>query len=197
MIRKPNDWESTQPLYGTAPMQVSPGGHVCVIQDAVLTKSRNTGRDMLELSLEIREGGRFDGIYAKQYDTKLRSARAGQRVVWPCRYFQMLNDYQQPELTHPRFRGLIKAVEESNTGFVWNWDERALKGRRIGFIFREEEYLGQNDGAVHVSVRPFACIPADRAAEADVPRRLELQPAQKMAAEGFSEVNDDNDELPF
>ena len=39
------------------------------------------------------------------------------------------------------FKGFIKSVEESNPGYVWNWDESTLKGKKVGLILQEEEFV--------------------------------------------------------
>ena len=42
----------------------------------------------------------------------------------------------------PFFKGLITAIERSNPGFIWNWDENSLKGKLFGGVFGREEYMG-------------------------------------------------------
>ena len=199
MIRQPNDWGSVQGRDGTDVMEtVAPGGHICRIKSAEVGKSRNN-QDMLILCLEIEEGGQYDGIYRRMYDARVRSAQGGQAVRWPCMYYQMINDYQHPENTNPRFKGLIRAVEESNPGFMWRWEERDLINRRVGMIFREEEYEA-NDGSVRTNVKPFACFAAHKIAEIAVPAKKTLTNSPTAqhtspAGSGFQEVQDD--ELPF
>jgi hypothetical protein len=50
------------------------------------------------------------------------------------------------------FKGFITAIEQSNTGFKWDWDEKKLVGKLFGGIFGEEEFTG-NDGEVKTSVK--------------------------------------------
>jgi hypothetical protein len=38
------------------------------------------------------------------------------------------------------FKTTIAAIEESNSGFHWDWDEKKLKGKLIGGLFRNKEY---------------------------------------------------------
>ena len=199
MIRQPRDWGTVQGRDGTDTMeQVTPGGHICRIISAETGKSKSQ-QDMLILCLEIDEGGQFDGVYRRMYDSRLRNAQGGQAVRWPCMYYQMINDYQHPENTNPRFKGLVRAVEESNPGFMWRWEERDLINRRVGMIFREEEYEG-NDGTVRTNVKPFACFAAHKIAEIAVPAKKTLTNSPTAASapaqgNGFQEVQDD--ELPF
>lgn len=45
------------------------------------------------------------------------------------------------------FKGFINAVEASNPGYTWDWNEKSLEGKRIGIVLGEEEYV-KNDGSV-------------------------------------------------
>ena len=47
------------------------------------------------------------------------------------------------------FKGFTTAVEKSNNGFTWNWDEKKLKNKVFGVVIGEEEYLNQK-GQVRV-----------------------------------------------
>lgn len=42
------------------------------------------------------------------------------------------------------FKRFINAVEESNRGFKWNWDENKLVGKVFGVVVYNEEYLTQD-----------------------------------------------------
>ena len=198
MIRQPQDWNTVQGRDGSDAVEgITPGGHVCRILGAEVGRSRSN-QEMLILSLEIDEGGQYDGMYRRMYDSRLRNARAGDTVKWPCRFWQMLNDYEHPENTNPRFKGLIRAVEESNPGFQWRWEERDLINRRVGFIFRPTEYE-KNDGSIGVIVKPWACCSAAKAPDMAAPSLQKLNGNRAASApahgSGFQEVQDD--ELPF
>ncbi len=48
----------------------------------------------------------------------------------------------------PFFKGMISCIEKSNEGYEWNWDEKTLKGKKIGVLFGREQYMmnGQKNG---------------------------------------------------
>ena len=52
----------------------------------------------------------------------------------------------------PFFKGYIKAIEKSNPGYKWNWDEKTLNGKFCAINFRDEEYF--KDGEVKVMAKP-------------------------------------------
>ena len=38
-------------------------------------------------------------------------------------------------------KGFTVAVEKSNSGYVWNFDEKSLKGKIVGLVLGEEEFV--------------------------------------------------------
>ena len=50
------------------------------------------------------------------------------------------------------FKGFITCVENSNTGYKWDWDETKLAGKKICGVFQYEEYENQ-EGKHGVKVR--------------------------------------------
>lgn len=175
------NWEST-PAYDGQGERMTPGGHLCRITDAEV-KNSASGREQMVLCLEVIDEGELNGFYARQYKRRKESK------AWPCRFFQGTQDTNGN--ASPYFRGLIKAIEESNAGYKWNWQEKGLKGLRVGFIFREEEYL-DSMGEIKTAVKPAFCASAQRIREGvEVPAKkvLNALPTQ------FTPVDDDK--LPF
>lgn len=122
------------------------GGHICQIMKAWCETTPN-GSEQLVLALEVAEGD-YRGYFGKLYNDK-RSQNPNAK--WPCifKQFTLGVDGQ----TNPFFKGLLKSVEESNSGYKWNWNEATLANKRIGMIFREEEFEA-NDGTIKTTVRP-------------------------------------------
>lgn len=122
------------------------GGHICQIMKAWCETTEN-GSEQLVLALEVAEGD-YHGYFGKQYNEK-RSQNPNAK--WPCIFKQFTLDLNGQ--TNPFFKGLLKSVEESNSGYKWNWNEGSLANKRIGMIFREEEFKA-SDGSVKTTVRP-------------------------------------------
>ena len=93
-----------------------------------------------------------------------------------------------------KFKGLITSVEASNDKFKFNFDEKTLEGKKVGLVFREEDFLGQ-DGQVHTAVKPFFAVSYDKAEEAKIPNKKELSDNQYDQA--FDAAADNGDDLPF
>ena len=47
---------------------------------------------------------------------------------------------EQDSWTKRKFGNFIWAVQESNPGYVWAWDEKTLKGKKIGVVYRNKEW---------------------------------------------------------
>jgi hypothetical protein len=113
------------------------GGHVCVIKGAKV-ETTQSGKEILKIQLDIAEGENKD-FYNRQYSKR---KELNPDAKWGGVYSQLTEGKSLPF-----FKGFIAAVENSNKGYKWNWDEATLKGKLFGGVFGEEEYIS-NDGTV-------------------------------------------------
>ena len=143
-----NGWAETTANTG-AFERIEAGGYICVIKNAYESKTQN-GADMLIIEFDIAEG-KFKDYFAKDCENRQRKAIGYGTVKWRGVYRQRVsgNDGQ----ANAFFKGMIQSIEGSNPGYKWDWDERKLIGKRVGFIFRDEEYR-RDDGAIGVSAKP-------------------------------------------
>lgn len=142
-----NGYNEVTPYDGSTE-RLSPGGHICKVMEVRPDKD-SKGNDRLLIALEIAEGSKYDGLYARRYKS-LKSDNPNAK--WPCVVRQYLLD--QDGMCSPYFKGFIKSVEDSNDRYKWNWDEKTLAGRYVGVIFREEEFVN-NNGEVRSTVKPI------------------------------------------
>lgn len=188
----PNDYDQAKAFDGGSSYATLPvGGHVCKIIDAREATSRN-GNPMLEVAIDIAEGGPDDGFYKDMFDSK-RASKPDAK--WPCIFRTGLLNKEGK--TSGFFKGLITAVEDSNAGYNFKatgGDEKTLKGKMVGFNFGEEEWR-KSDGSIGVSVKPFWAVNVDKVREGiDPPERKKLKESA-AASKSFKEVDDV--ELPF
>jgi len=121
------------------------GGQICKIlqvkaDDAEPGANYDT---LLRIGFDIAEGENKD-FYKRQFDRKKATKPDAK---WPGMYYQTI---KADDLRY--FKGFITAIENSNSGYKWDWDEQKLKGKLFGGVFGQEEYEG-NDGKVHVSTK--------------------------------------------
>ncbi|WFR56413.1 hypothetical protein QA584_22795 [Anaerocolumna sp. AGMB13025] len=136
-MQKPNDYDNVQAYGEFTPIKL--GGHICKIMQVKETIS-STGKDMLEISLDIAEGDQKD-YYAQQYKTDTRTNKK-----WGCVVNQLINDNDGN--TSRGFKSFITAVENSNSGFKVAWGNNfaaCFKGKLIGGVFGREQYLNANN----------------------------------------------------
>lgn len=194
-MNKTRGWDTASAQMGGQFESLTPGGHICKILRAEVGSSRN-GAEMMILTMEISEGSQFDGFFRRQFDARKVSGTGLTIPKWPGggMYYQLTTD--QDGMTNPRFKGLIKAIEESNRGYAWNWDETTLKGKLVGMIYREEEFEA-NDGTIKTTVKAMACCPASEALAKEPPKKKLLNKLGGPAVSAGFTAADDDDDLPF
>ena len=119
------------------------GGYVCGIYEVVEKEEYG----LFEVSVDIIEG-EFKGFYTKK-------VKDGQRKSLPSYALFYNGEYADRNLN-----GFATAVNKSNNATVVN--SKAIdtaeimksKGKKIGMVFREEEYEKQ-DGSVGVAIKPL------------------------------------------
>jgi len=184
---KPDNYEKAKAVTFGENTQLEAGGYVVSIVNAYETTSQK-GNSMLVLLLDIVEG-EYAHFFTKQHalDAGKEWGNGGiMRLMLPS------VDAEVTDWKLRRFKGFIKAIEESNPSFHWNWDERSLVRCVAGCLFRREEFIGQ-DGVSRFSTKPFMVISADRIREGrfSVPTD-KLLPREQKESTGFI-VNDDWD----
>lgn len=75
----------------------------------------------------------------------------------------------------PFFKSFITAIEKTNPGYKWDWDETKLVGKNVIAVFGEEEYMG-NDGTVKIGTKlvEFRSLEAFQAGRIKVPELKKL-----------------------
>lgn len=141
-MRKPEGYESATAFTGefeTLPA----GGYVCRIIKATVEQTKESMKDVLIILFDIAEG-EYKDFYKKQFDRKKAD---NPDAKWQGIYRQLT---EGKSLSF--FKGMITAIENSNPGYIWDFDETKLKGKLFGGVFGQEEYKG-NDGNIKLSTK--------------------------------------------
>lgn len=150
------NYETTQTISARAQLPV--GAYVCRILKAE-EKVYNTSKGewhKLEVSFDISEGEHKD-FYANDYRTQ-----TGEDKKWKGVFRMNIpsDDGSEADSWAKRsFKTNILAVEESNNGYHWDWNEAQLKGKTVGIVFRSEEW--EYNGKTGWRTAPFKMVPAD------------------------------------
>lgn len=140
MIRRFNDYEQTK-AYGNYE-QLPKGGYVLRIMDVKARQSKNG--EYLFISADIYEGD-YIQFFAREYKNQQSEDKK-----WHCNYLLNIptdDGSEQDGWTKRRFKTFTEALEDSNSGYHFDWDEQKFKGKLIGGLFNEREYEA-NDGQI-------------------------------------------------
>ena len=108
----PNDYDSAKAYDGGSFATIPVGGHVCRIIDAREATSRN-GNPMIEVAVDIAEGGPDDGFYKAIFDSK-RASKPDAK--WPCVFRTAL--LTKDGKTSGFFKGLSPPLRRATPGIT-------------------------------------------------------------------------------
>lgn len=97
--------------------------------------------EYLKIFFDINDGEK-KGFFQKAFKEDTRAEKK-----WP-NAGSFIRSYKEKAL--PMFKGFTNAIENSNKGYKWNFDEKSLVNKVVGVVIGEEEYLNQN-GQVRTS----------------------------------------------
>ncbi len=177
-------------------IDVLPAGvYVCKIAKCTEEKNKNGAGTHLALLFDVNEGDYRDFFMA---DWK---AQNREDKFWRGIIRQNIPDEKSDkyDMQCRFFKTFINAVEDSNDGFAWDWDEKKLVGKLIGVVFGEVEKRSQR-GTVYVTTQAdsICSVDAARNGTAKIPDRKSLSPNGSTFTPATGPVNVSVDEpLPF
>lgn len=168
------------------------GGYVCEIKNAKV-EEYSGGLSTLILAIDVVEG-QYAGFFKKDFDQNTREDKK-----WRGTYRINLPKDDGSEMdawTKRTFGNFIWSVQESNPGYTWDWEEKKLKGKKLGVIYRNREWeMSGNTG--------WTTEAAGSASAEDIrsgsfrplkDKPLKNRPVPQATAE---EAVDDESDLPF
>lgn len=162
MLRKPTDWDKIEGIEYGDYETLELGGHEVVIKNAY-EYTGQTGTTSLKVEVDISGIDKQAGYYQKQYDSNISSDRK-----WPssaCKYISLKEDANCVAL----FKGFTTAVENSNPGYKWNFDEKTLIGKKLCGVFGLEEFEKQ-DGTIETTVKLTQFRSLDKLKDVKIPK---------------------------
>lgn len=192
-----NNWNNVQAISDKP--QLPPGGYVCQIMGAEekTYNGKNGPFNVLEVSVDICEG-----LYSNFFTDDYRNQQT-ENKKWGAvlkLYVPTDDGSDNDNFTKRKLKSFTDAVEDSNVNYHWDWDEKKLKGKAIGLLFRREEWEWEDKSGW--KTRPFIPLPVDaiREEKFKVPADKPLQNKSVnynsgTSSEQFSPIEDDD--LPF
>ena len=183
MIQRFKDYDDTK-AYGEI-QQLPKGGYEMTVM-GVQVESNSKGRYM-KIACDISYG-EYLGFFRTDYDNQQTEDKK-----WHCNYLLSIpNDdgTEQDGWTKRRFKTVMEAFEDSNSGYHWNWDEESLKGKKIGGLFNIREY--EKDGKVRsaTNLAQLVSVKSIREKTYKLPEDKLLN--KKPSADGFINTGTDS-----
>ena len=172
---KPDGYDNVKAA--TFGSKIDPGPYVMKIISADEVMSNNSG-PMLVLCLDIAIGENKDHYkemsnkYQKENYQKVRQLTGGASL--------------------PYFKAMIEAIEESNNGFKFNFDEKTLVGKYVGANLREEEYINSNN-----ELKTFLSVAYLCGARKVVDGEIKPLPKKVLETNNHLPMQNSNDDVVF
>lgn len=140
MIKKFKGYDDIQVFEGG--QSIEPGGYELKIISAKVEEFANC--EILKVAFDIINHDKYAGFYS----TRFKAAKAqNPNAKWGGVFDVFIPKDDGSEMdgfTKQAFKRFTTSVENSNNGYVWNWDENSLKGKEFGGVFGREQFEAQN-----------------------------------------------------
>lgn len=177
------------------------GGYVARIMDAREQETKN-GTSLL-ISFDIVEG-QYKDFFKTDYRAQQREDKFWHGVYW----LNIPKDdgSERDQWDKRRFGNAMWAVEASNSGYHWDWNESGLKGKLVGVLFRKEEWKSRDGSSTGWDTKCCSLTDVENIRQnrftmpKDKPlkERAAVSAPASVSSAGFEEVAiESDDDLPF
>lgn len=184
-MRAINNFENVQATTGEFSRPTAGGYCIEILAVKDVPMNAQTGKgDYLKIDYDICHG-EFAGYYTKQNEKFGGDWRAN-----------FIRSYKENALG--MFKHFTNCVEESNTGYKWDWNEKGLEHKYLGVVLGEKEYR-KNNGEIGVKLVVKDIKTTEQILKGDfkVPAIKKLaENTSVSSAPNFVEISND-ESLPF
>jgi len=174
------------------------GAYVCKILGIKLEPGKEGNSDMLLVQFDIDEG-EYAGFFKKQYEENTNDNKKfkGRTTV----YLPKDDGSEKDGWTKTAFAKWTNALEESNEGYHWDWNEATWKNKKIGLVFGETGTRIEGKDVVYTDCRfpvSVETVRSGKAPEAKFKAKGDYGKAEEDRATDFTNIPDGlEEELPF
>lgn len=191
MIKQFGDYATTKAV--SAGNALPKDGYVCKVLNAQIKDGKNG--QYLQIAYDIAEG-QYKDFFKGLYD-----AKKDENKKWSTYFFVNLpkdDGSEKDAWTKRLFKTFTNALEDSNKGYHFDWDETKFKDKLIGGLFRYEEYQ-RNDGKVGraTKMRTACSVEKIHSGNFTLPEDQLLTPAANTSADFMSIPDGIDGEIPF
>lgn len=186
MIKKPANYDNVQAYSERA--KLPPGGYVLKILKAEVLEYG--WGEVLLLNVDIAEGEQ-KGFYSRDYAAQPKDGAYARKWKGTYRLILPKNDgSEKDEWNVRKLKTVMTAIEESNRGYTWNWDETTLKDKLVGGLFNLKEWKMDIYSGWYTQLKSLVKADLVRDGNFTLPKD-EPYKEKKKAADAFAPVNDD------
>lgn len=189
------DYETTQ---AAGEFEKLPKGayEVRIEQAKVTTYTGKDGTpfEKLEIAFDI-DKGEYAGYYRRNLEAQQQEDKTWKGVL---RIYVPKDDGSEKDLwTKRKFKAIIQAIEDSNPGYHWDWNESGLRGKIVGCIFQWKEWAYNGKSGWFANPYNFIDVAKVRSGEFKLPDDKPLPENQKPVSPNISAADESEDDFPF
>lgn len=193
MIKQFNDFDKTQ-AYSEA-KQLPRGGYVCRIVGAK-AEENSDGNQYVKIAFDIAEG-EYKDFFQDKFDQNTNEDKK-----WSGVYTLNVpkdDGTEKDTWTKRRFKTFTNALEDSNDGYHFDWDEAKFKDKLVGMIFNYREYEFNGMTGMTPNVARVAAAEEIRKGDYKIPQDRLLSKKKISDISGFVNVPESATEveIPF
>lgn len=204
MLKKPENYDNIEVNLEFTP--ISLGGHKGIILGVEEYTSPISGNTSLKVSVDTSKDDVQPDYFTEQYKSDTRPEKKWSNSA--IKYVSLKEDENCVRM----LKGFITSVENSNNGFVYDWNKEVdqLKGKKVGLVFGLEEYTN-NDGETKTITKLNQFRSIDKINEVKIPKvkllngdlieydeyKNRIKVNELKQEFGSSVVEISNEELPF
>lgn len=170
------------------------GAYVAEIKNVnVIEPTDRNPRTVLELIVDISEG-EYTHRYKDLFDeNKNRFGDANYRGTFRITVPTEQDD-EEDNWIKRKFEDQMFAIQESNPGYAWDWDEKKLKMKKVGISVRNRiyEYSGKTRSTTEIGRLEIVQDVRDGKIK-PMKDRDQTQGKTADSAQGFTDVSDDTE----
>lgn len=191
MIKQFGDFATTKAV--TEGGALPKDGYICKILNAQVKDGKNG--QYIQIAYDIAEGE------YKDFFKNLFDAKQDENKKWSTYFFVNLpkdDGSEKDAWTKRLFKTFTNALEDSNEGYHFDWDETKFKNKLVGGLFHYEEYQ-KSDGSIGkaTKMRNACSVEKIRSGNFKLPDDKTLAPTAN-ASQDFMNIPDGIDEeIPF
>ena len=181
IINKPNKYEEVQVNSEFERLEL--GGHKGIIKNVEEYTSTISGNTSLKVEVDTALDDKQPKYFQEQYDNNTDMNKKWSTGA--TKYVSLKEDENCVKM----LKGFITAVENSNSGFEYNWDKDIdqLKGKKVGLVFGLEEYEDQ-EGKLKTATKLTQFRSLDKIDNVKIPR-VKLLDGTFVEYEEYSKPN--------